>query len=264
TPRDSNWSWRTPAALIAVATLTVTIIIAAVAYYPSADSADSTRKQTDIAASEASRLPKLKVARTAAYIDGDLKGVSDDGQTKIGGLRGPLIDITFENRANGPALIIKATLKFREMGEIAACLDGGSGGVLGVSANYDFPVPNPLPEMPFHVEKEISFEVGANEYDRLTLTTGPAASLGTPWFSIVDVVIEHDGGKKMQIGPFALIDTGMDQRFHPKPHDGWVVDVDDPSCLSEVSEITERLLGTPKVTASKELKSLKVALGAHN
>ncbi|MFF8643973.1 hypothetical protein [Streptomyces sp. NPDC015345] len=207
-------------------------------------------------------MPDLKVARTSAYIKDDLAGTSDDGHTgpeKVKGLRGPHIDITFENRANGPSLITKATLKFREMGQLDKC--SKAGGELGISANYDFPIPFPLPETPYKVEKEISFEVGTNELDRLTLTAGPETTLGTPWYGIADVVLKHDGGQKQTIGPFALIDTGSDEHFYPSSdEDRWVIETDDQNCLAKTSELTDHLLRTPKVTAAKELKTLQASL----
>lgn len=230
------------------------------AYGPSADSAESTREQTDVAKAEASRLPNLKVARALAYLKNDLSGTENDGHTatkKVDGLAGPHVDITFENRANGPALITKAILKFREMGTVDTC--GGTGGELAISVNYDFPVPYPLPKVPYVAEKDISFQVGTNELDRLTLTAGPDSVGGRPWYGVADVILEHDGGQKETVGTFALIDTGSDEHFFPNGDD-WVIDTTDGECLAANAALVDHLLGIPNVIAAKELKSLDKSL----
>jgi hypothetical protein len=242
--------------------LAAAVVLGVIAYWPSADSAESTRKQTDVVTSEASRLPNLKVVRTLVYLKDDLSGTYKYGTEepkKESGLRGPHIDITFENRANGPALITKASLKFREMGYVDTC--GAVGGDLAISVNYDFPLPGRLPEAPYLAEKDISFQVGTNELDRLTLTAGPKTVAGRPWYGVADVILEHDDGKKQVMGPVALIDTGSDEHFYPDfEQDRWVIDVDDRTCLQKTSDLIGRLLDTPRVIAAKELKSLHKTL----
>ncbi|WP_440581103.1 hypothetical protein [Streptomyces sp. PT19] len=232
------------------------------AYGPAADSADSTRDQTDVVQAEASRLPNLKVMRTLAYLKDDLSGTYAYGAEepkKESGLRGPHIDITFENRANGPALITKASLKFKEMGYVDTC--GAVGGDLGISVNYDFPLPDQLPDVPYVMEKDISFQVGTNELDRLTLTVGPKTVSGRPWYGVADVILEHDDGKKQVVGPVALIDTGSDEHFYPDfKQDRWVIEVNDSTCLQGTSKLVNRLLETPKVIPAKELKALRETL----
>ncbi|MFJ9857255.1 hypothetical protein ACIRVN_07100 [Streptomyces albogriseolus] len=242
--------------------MAATVVLGVIAYRPSVDSAESAKKQTDVAASEASRLPNLQVMRTLAYLKDDLSGTYTyglDKPEKQSGLRGPHIDVTFENRANGPALITKASLKFREMGHVETC--GAVGGDLEISVNYDFPIPHPLPSVPYLTEKDISFQVGTNELDRLTLTTGPETVAGRPWYGVADVILEHDGGKKQVVGPVALIDTGSDEHFYPDfDQDRWVINVDDRACLQRTADLTSRLLSTPGVIAAKELKSLRETL----
>lgn len=255
--------WRTPAIVVGIAGVVATLGVGIWAYGPSADSAESGRTQASVATAEASRQPNLKVARALAYLKDDLSGTFSDANLgtveKANELRGPHIDITFENRAAGPALVTNATLRYREMGYLETC--SAVGGPLEVSVNYDMPVPAPLPEVPYEVKKDISFEVDANDLDRLTLTTGPTKTAGRPWYGVVDVILEHDGGKTQTIGPFALVDSGGDENFYPDfDQNKWVIRSSDQDCLRGTANLTDRLLKTPKVIAAKELKSLQVSL----
>lgn len=256
---DPNFSWKTPASLLGIAGLVAAIIFGVKACGPGEHGTTSDKKQTDIADSEAKRLPNLKIDRVAAYIKGGIAGSTNDGETttKETNLWGPHIDVTFENRANGPALITKATLRFREMGMLDTC--SAIGGPLASSANYDFAVPWPLPKMPYSVEKQISFKVDTDDLDRLTLTVGPRPTGGSPWYGIADVIFEHDGGKKLTVGPVAVVDTGDDENFYPNGGD-WVIKSTDRKCLGRDAQLVDRILGTPGVVPSTELTSLRASL----
>ncbi|WP_171165208.1 hypothetical protein [Streptomyces sp. I05A-00742] len=266
-PPDAGWSWRTPAAITGVIAVVATVAFGVPGLYYARDSADSGRKsadsgrrQADVAAAEARRLPRLKVARISAGIRGGIEGSTFDGHSepvKASDLRGPHLDITFENRASGPSLITKAVVRFRDMGRFPPC--GATGGELGSSANYDFAVPWPLPRTPHTMEKDISFQVEPAGLDRLTLTVGVPSNGGEPWYGLADVVFEHDGGKKLAAGPFAVVDTGADENFHPDG-DRWVIKKRDRACRAADRKIVDRLVGTPGVTASRELLSLRTAL----
>ncbi|MDX2853087.1 hypothetical protein PV342_32555 [Streptomyces sp. PA03-3a] len=221
--------------------------------------AESGEVQASTGVSEAARQPNLKVARVAAYIDGGIEGVEQDTEgaapVKQKDLNGPHLDVTFENRAPGPSLITKATLRLREAGQLPGCHP--TGGDLGISMNYDFPMPLELPKTPYEKSKDISFSVEDNKLDRLTLTMGPeTVGWGPAWYGVADIVFEHDG-TKTTVGPIALVGTGGDGEFYPKG-DTWVIEnVDDPACLDETATLVDRLANIPNVTVSKELKSLR-------
>ncbi|MEV5010208.1 hypothetical protein ACFY0A_28115 [Streptomyces sp. NPDC001698] len=235
------------------------------AIYYGNDSSDSGHSQAssgDVQAStgvsEAARQPDLKVARIAAYIKGGIDGTDQtEGQEpeKLKDLRGPHLDVTFENRAPGPSLITKATLRLREAGYLPGC--HRTGGELAISRNYDFPMPNELPKTPYEKSKDISFTVEDNKLDRLTLTMGPeVVGWGTAWYGVAEIIFEHDG-TKTTVGPIALVDAGGDGQFYPKG-DTWVIEnVDNPACLDENAALVDRLMSIPDVTVSKELTTLR-------
>ncbi|MFJ8648938.1 hypothetical protein ACIRNI_22810 [Streptomyces sp. NPDC093546] len=232
--------------------------------YYSNDSSDSGRSQAksgevqaSAAAAETERQPKLKVSRVAAYIENGIDGAEPD---KEKGPHGPRVDVTFENRAPGPSLITKATLRLREAGQLPGC--HVTGGELAVSMNYDFPMPYELPKTPYEKSKDISFLVEDNKVDRLTLTMGPeTVGWGPAWYGVVDIVFEHDG-TKTAVGPIALVDAGGDGEFYPKG-DTWIIEnINDPACLDKNAAVADRLAKIPNVTVSKELKSLRDKLTA--
>ncbi|WP_336054310.1 hypothetical protein [Streptomyces sp. CA2R101] len=219
--------------------------------------AKSGEAQAITGASEAERQPKLRVARVAAYIKEGIDGKEQaaEGPKPLKDLRGPHLDITFENRAPGPSLITKATLRLREAGSLPGCHQ--IGGDLSISMNYDFPMPDKLPKTPYEKAKDISFTVEDNKIDRLTLTMGPENhGWENPWYGVADVVFEHDG-TKTTVGPIAVVDTGGDADFYPKD-DTWVIkNVTRPACLDETAALVNRLVAIPDVTVSKELTSLR-------
>lgn len=221
--------------------------------------AESGEVQASTGVSEAGREPKLKVARVAAYIEGGIDGTEritpEAEPVKAKDLYGPHLDVTFENRAPGPSLITKATLRLREAGNLPGCHPSGGG--LGISMNYDFPMPLELPKTPYEKTKDISFTVEDNKLDRLTLTMGPeTVGWGSAWYGVVDVIFEHDG-TRTTVGPVAVVDTGSDGQFYPQG-DTWVIEnVNDPACLDETAALVDRLASIPDVTVSKELTSLR-------
>ncbi|MEV6368162.1 hypothetical protein AB0L86_14855 [Micromonospora musae] len=215
--------------------------------------ARSGQVQADTGTSEAARKPSLNVSRVAAYIKDGIEG--EDETESYKDLRGPHLDITFENRAPGPSLITKATVRLREAGELPGC--HRIGGHLSISMNYDFPLPDELPRTPYEMSKDISFTIEDNKLDRLTLTVGPANhGWENPWYGVTDIIFEHDG-TETTVGPIAIVDTGGDAEFYPD-EDTWVIEnVDDPACLDETAALVDRLMSIPDVTVSKELKTLR-------
>ncbi|MFL4901633.1 hypothetical protein ACJ6WF_00135 [Streptomyces sp. MMS24-I2-30] len=261
---DLESRWRHKPNLIGLLTLVATVVGIVLAIYYGNDSSESGQSQAksgDVQAStgvsEAARQPNLKVARIAAYIKEGIDGKEqpDAGQEALTDLRGPHLDITFENRAPGPSLITKATLRVREAGVLPGCHQ--IGGELAISVNYDFPLPDKLPKTPYEQSKDISFTVEDNKLDRLTLTMGPENhGWENPWYGVVDIVFEHDG-TKTTVSPVAVVDTGGDAEFYPDG-DTWVIkNISIPTCLDENAALVDRLMSIPDVTVSKELKTLR-------
>ncbi|MER5781532.1 hypothetical protein ABT104_07345 [Streptomyces mobaraensis] len=264
-PGDPASRWGYKPNVIGVLTLAATVVAVGLTVYYGNDSSDSGHSQArsgEVQAStgtaEAARRPSLKVSRVAAYIKGGIDG--KEGTEPLKGMRGPHLDVTFDNRAPGPSLITKATVRLREAGSLPGC--HRIGGELSISMNYDFPLPDRLPKTPYEKSKDISFTVEDNKIDRLTLTLGPADhGWENPWYGVTDVVFEHDG-TKTTVGPIAIVDAGGDGEFYPDD-DTWVIkNVDDPACLDETATVVDRLMSIPHVTVSKELKSLRAKLTA--
>ncbi|MFD6080415.1 hypothetical protein ACFWG5_33080 [Streptomyces hydrogenans] len=254
--------WRDKPNIIGLLTLGAAVVAVGLTIYYGNDSSDSGRSQAKsgevqatTGVSEAERQPKLKVARVAAYLKKGIDGTDKAESENLKDLRGPHLDITFENRAPGPSLITRATLRLREAGQLPRC--NGSGGELEISMNYDFPMPLELPKTPYEKAKDISFTVEDNKLDRLTLTMGPeTVGWGPAWYGVADIVFDHDG-VKTTVGPIAVVDAGGDSAFYPEG-DTWVIEsVNEPSCLDETAALVDRLKAIPGITASKELTSLR-------
>ncbi|MBW5482614.1 hypothetical protein [Streptomyces bambusae] len=264
---DAESRWSHKANIIGLLTLVAAVVGIGITVYYSNDSSESGRSQAksgdvqaSTGASEAARQPRLKVSRVAAYIKAGIEGKEEtsEGEEPLSSLRGPHIDITFENRAPGPSLITKATLRLREAGSLPSCHQ--IGGDLAISMNYDFPLPADLPKMPYEQTKDISFTVEDNKIDRLTLTVGPKNHGWTnPWYGVADIVFEHDG-TKTTVGPIVVVDAGGDADFYPED-DTWVINnISRPACLDENAALVNRLMAIPGVTVSKEVKSLREKL----
>ncbi|MBC2876970.1 MULTISPECIES: hypothetical protein [Streptomyces] len=251
--------------IIGVLTLVSAFLAVGLTVYYGNDSSESGHAQAKsgdaqarTGASEAARRPGLKVARVAAYIKDGIEG--KEGAESLKGLRGPHLDFTFDNRAPGPSLLTKATVRLREAGSLPGC--HRIGGELSISMNYDFPLPDKPPKTPYEKSKDISFTVEDNKIDRLTLTLGPANhGWENPWYGVADVVFEHDG-TRTTVGPVAVVDAGGDGEFYPDG-DTWVIrNVDDPGCLDRTATVVDRLMSIPGVTVSKELRTLREQLTA--
>ena len=112
---------------------------------------------------------------------------------------------------------------------------------------------------------ELTHTVDDNAYEKFTLTTGPRTTLegDAPWLGVFDVELVHDGGKKLRLGPVAVISPGGSPSFYP---DGgrWVIQrpEDFPGCTDRNERIVTKALKTPHVIASRELLALRRAFAA--
>lgn len=218
--------------------------------------------------------PELKsdlvASQVSAYIKGGIEGESYDAtqenpvRTKIANLYGPHIDITLGNIANGASLVTKASIKFNRLQSLEPC--AAVGGEVVVSANYQFQIPDdqqPVPPAkPSTLTKTISYEVTANKHDRLMLTVGlPKIPDGTsPWLGVVDVILEHDGGQQLKIGPIALVDTGANSEFYPDG-DKWKIPAEPAEgCIEKNLKLVSEVLKTPNIVVAREVAGLDRAL----
>ncbi|CAM5302056.1 hypothetical protein AB0F92_22760 [Kitasatospora aureofaciens] len=223
----------------------------------------------DLARSGPELKSNLAASQVSAYIEGGIDGeeydasVQNAARTKVN-LYGPHIDITLGNIANGTSLVTKASITFNRLQSLKSC--AAVGGQLVVSANYQFQIPDnqqPVPPAkPFTLTKPISYEVTANKHDRLMLTVGlPAIPDGnSPWLGVVDVILEHDGGQQLKIGPIALVDTGSNSEFYPAGDKWKIPDKPAAGCIDENIKLVSEVLKTPNLVVSREVAGLDRAL----
>lgn len=216
----------------------------------------------------------LKIAKVEALIGEGLKGEAKEylggGETKtIHKINawGPHVKVTVQNIATAPALITRVNATFRQSFDLEPCY--GIGGQFGDTVKYQLTIPDDQPmvkgtrshKVPFTKEAEMAFTVGANAFDQFTLTTGNEITMDgeSPWIGVFDVELEHDHGKKLPFGPIAVIDTGGNPAFYADG-DTWNIDPEDvQGCTKRNAATVAKILDTPKVTASKELKDLNKA-----
>ncbi|MFJ4095072.1 hypothetical protein ACIPYS_26085 [Kitasatospora sp. NPDC089913] len=223
----------------------------------------------DLARSGPELKSNLAVSQVSAYIKGGIDGeeydasVQNAARTKLE-LRGPHIDITLGNIANGTSLVTKASITFNRFQTLRSC--AAVGGPIVVSENYQFKIPDnqqPVPPAkPFTLTKAISYEVAANKHDRVMLTVGvPTIPFGkSPWLAVVDVVLEHDGGQQLRIGPIALVDTGANSEFYPADDKWKIPDKPTDGCIDENIKLVSDVLKTPNLVVSREVSGLDRAL----
>ncbi|GAA2785276.1 hypothetical protein GCM10010441_07790 [Kitasatospora paracochleata] len=204
----------------------------------------------------------LTLSKVSAYIAGGTSGEQRYGEevTKTTDLHGPHIDLTLANIANGTSLITKASITFNQLQSLAPC--SAEGGEIVVSANYQFTIPDdqqPVPPAkPFTLSKEIAFEVVANRHDALELSLGNKTIIEgvSPWIAVVNVVLEHDGGQQLTVGPIAVVNTGDISTFYPDG-DQWVMPENPaPGCIEKNTKLVSDILKTPNLVVSKEVASL--------
>ncbi|MEV0536339.1 hypothetical protein [Kitasatospora sp. NPDC050463] len=228
------------------------------------------KTSNDLARSGPELKSNLAASQVSAYIEGGIDGEEYDGtvknaaRTKVTDLHGPHIDITLGNIANGTSLVTKASVTFNRFQSLESC--AAVGGELIVSANYQFKIPDdqqPVPPAkPFTLTKSISYEVTANKHDRLMLTVGlPTVPDGnSPWLGVVDVVLEHDGGQQLKIGPIALVDSGANSEFYPAGDKWKIPDKPADGCIDGNIKLVSEVLKTPNLVVSREVAGLDRAL----
>lgn len=228
------------------------------------------KESNDIARHGSELKSDLVASQVSAYIKGGIEGESYDAtqenpvRTKTTNIHGPHIDITLGNIANGASLVTKASITFNRLQSLEPC--AALGGEVVVSANYQFKIPEhqqPVPPAkPFTLTKTISYEVTANKHDRLMLTVGLPTTIegASPWLGVVNVVLEHDGGQQLKIGPIALVDTGDNAEFYPDG-DKWKIPAKPAEgCIEKNIKLVSEVLKTPNLVVAREVAGLDRAL----
>ncbi|MEC4019798.1 hypothetical protein [Streptomyces sp. H27-D2] len=236
------------------------------------EEANKTAKEGNkIAEEDGKPKAELELAKVTAGIKEGISGTSTDGPAspvKVDGLRGVHIEVTVRNLENAPSFISKATMTFRKSGHLEACY--GLGGPLVYTADYKFTIPDEQPvsgdgrsyKVPFSLSAELTHQIPPNRYEKFMLTVGPERSPegSSPWYGVLDVTLEHDDGKKLKVGPLAVIDTGDNSMFYPDGK-GWHVEAEHiAGCTKRNAALVAEVMRTPKLTASKEFASLDRAL----
>ncbi|MEU6934320.1 hypothetical protein AB0A05_34825 [Streptomyces sp. NPDC046374] len=232
---------------------------------------------------EAKPTASLELAMVTAELrDGisvENRDAFDEAPPEKGKGRGVHIDITAKNLGKAPAFISKATMTFRKSGYLEPCY--AIGGQLLTTAVYGFTIPDTQPSepvadgrprlhrVPFSVSKELTHEIPPNKYEKFTLTVGPETIVegGNPWFGVLDITLEHDGGQKLKIGPIAVVDTGGNPAFFPDWRKGeppWYIEKETaPGCTKRNADFVSELMKTSKLVPSKEFSSLNDALAKY-
>ncbi|MGC9539520.1 hypothetical protein [Streptomyces sp. UG1] len=230
---------------------------------------------------EAKAVSELELAKATAEIRPGIPATETDGTYEVspapvkieGGVLGIHIDLTVKNLGTKPAFISKATMTFRKSGYPEGCV--GIGGPLLTTATYNFTIPDDQPyedggpqllhKTPFSISRELTHEIPPNKYEKFTLTVGPESDVKVnPWFGVLDVILERDDGKKLEIGPLAVIASGSNPAFYPDG-DSWSIDEEKsyPECLKRNAAMVREIMRTPKITVSKEFASLDKALSKY-
>ncbi|MFF4385080.1 hypothetical protein [Kitasatospora sp. NPDC001547] len=246
--------------------LVVAVAVGVVVFQIERDSQTS----NDLARSGPELKSDLALSQVSAYIEGGIDGEEYDASVqnavrrKAPNVYGPHIDITLGNIASGTSLVTKASITFNRLQPLKSC--AAVGGELVVSANYQFKIPEgqqPVPpSKPFTLTKTISYEVSANKHDRLMLTVGESKipDGASPWLGVVDVVLEHDGGRQLKIGPIALVSVGSNSEFYPSGDKWKIPDKPADGCIEENSKLVAEVLKTPNLVVAREVAGLELAL----
>lgn len=204
----------------------------------------------------------LDVLGVTGRVGTDLPGweLQPDGTRKpLAGLRGAVAEITVRNLTGNTARITRAVVTVRDSSVLPAC--HATDVDLSVGVHHDVEIPDGSPPTPFTVSDELQQEVPGDGKATVRLSVGPRTPTALPWVGVVDIVLEHDGGLKVQAGPVALIGTGANPLFYP---DGarWVIEqpLTDPSCVAKIRAMIAEIEAVPGVTLAEELRSLDTAV----
>ncbi|GAA1659634.1 hypothetical protein [Catellatospora bangladeshensis] len=204
----------------------------------------------------------LEVVAVTGAIGTDLPGweLGPDGTRKpLTGLRGAVAEVTVRNLTGDPALITRAVVTVRESRAVPAC--HATDVDLSVGARHDIEIPDGSPQVPFTVTSEPRQEVPGDGEAKVRLSVGPRTPTALPWAGVIDIVLEHDDGLRVQAGPLALVGTGSNPLFYP---DGgkWVIQqpLSDRSCVAKIRAMVAEFAAIPGVTLAGELRELDTAV----
>ncbi len=151
------------------------------------------------------------------------------------------------------------TIKVQRSERLQGCY--AEGGPEGVSVNYDIPIPVTA-NTPFTKAKEIRFDIPPSENERFTVTVGPDGQDRdvNPWFGVINVVLHHIDGQDIELGPFAVIDTGQNGNFAPSGTSWLIAPPTDRVCMRRNANVVDEVMAVPGIIASKEFAALHHAL----
>ncbi|BCJ77395.1 hypothetical protein CS0771_69390 [Catellatospora sp. IY07-71] len=209
-----------------------------------------------------SAVAHLEVLAVAGGIGTDLPGweLRPDGTRKpLTGLRGAVAEVTVRNLTSNTALITRAVVTVRESRLLPAC--HATDVDLSVGAIHDVEIPDGSSPVPFTVTHERRQDVPGGGQAKVRLSVGSRTPTALPWTGVVDIVLEHDNGLKVQAGPVALVGTGSNPLFYP---DGgkWVIQqpLSDRSCVAKIRAMVAEFAAIPGVTLAAELRELETAV----
>ncbi|MFJ9638625.1 hypothetical protein [Streptomyces sp. NPDC101178] len=216
---------------------------------------------------------ELELAKVTADLK-DIEGEVLGGDRNLGKREGPAanIAVTVRNLETAPSFISKATLVFSRGGYLEGCYSMGGG--LSFTGQYTFKVPDGQPlqknrkdyylyRVPFSLSAELTHKIPPNDYEKFMLSVGPqtVSVADSPWYGVMDVVLEHDGGKELRFGPIAVISPGSgiypsEEKWtiEPSPLPDW------RKCMKRNAELVAEVMDTPGLVASTEFTSLDESL----
>ncbi len=204
----------------------------------------------------------LGVLGVTGHVGTDLPGweLRPDGTRKpLAGLRGAVAEVTVRNLTSETALITRAVVTVRDSSVLPAC--HATDVDLSVGAHHDVEIPDGSPPTPFTVTDELRQEVPGDGKATVRLSVGPRTPTALPWAGVVDIVLEHDDGLKVQAGPVALVGTGSNPLFYP---DGgkWVIQqpLHDKTCVKKIRAMIAEFAAIPGITLAGELRELDTAV----
>jgi hypothetical protein len=240
--------------------------------------ADQSRQANEIAASAQTLRPHLTVNSVRTDLATDLKGVNsegfpmppnvitDDAAKQATGLRGPRIDVLLANAGQRASVIDVAEVEITFAQSVTGCATGGGGDIQ--ATEYDIPLPQLPHPMPFMVPKSIAYEVDGGGSGRVALTIGQqwTANEESPLVVRARVTLLHDGGERLALGTFAVVDPGR-SGVVSLAETGWQIEVPAGStpqeCLHQGAAMIRQIMSEPGIIVTDELKSLSAALSKY-
>ncbi|MGY1724758.1 hypothetical protein [Blastococcus sp. SYSU DS0533] len=202
---------------------------------------------------------RLEVERFAVQdptsVDAQLVDITGATPPSEGQVDSNTIDITLRNEGDEAAFVSQIEFNILYAKQMEDCQ--GIGGEVRASANYSVKFPTNIPEFPYPMTKDVSYEVAARDVDRMTLTVGPeeqSVSSKVPWVYVVEVALRYDEAKVLSAGTAALLarpGEGME-------HLNVGIEIGDWDCIEANKSILDAAFDYP-ASRSAELEELTLA-----